>query len=342
MSEQSEVSIQDVDVITPDVPQPKETQNAQVESAVQFAKYLTTRYPQVDNMRKMSVEVDDGLHVELPELPDAMQVEPRLNYYIAGSLATTLLSRAQTIDLCEETTTSNINVTRSVANTPETQTALAEFARPIGDIDYVPTEHYDALKKVVQDSYGKVSSDEYQQGRVKYLWKGGGGPTFDELPPESARALKRGEGQLAIMCDPVEVYGTKKFARVSIDGQDYYVARPDTIVGYKILHMLQNYDQKPDKFNADFARLHQAMAGLYSEDELISLTHRILGEYEASMAKVSAAFNHQHEPKLPQMAQVLLAKPNLGSEARTFIEKIVTYDQSHGSTLGISTPTPQK
>lgn len=332
----AKVPLEQIDVESPDKLQTTEKQKAQAESAVQFAKYLTTRYPQVDDMHKLTIEASDGVHLELPELPDSLEVEPQLNYYIAGSLATTLLSRAGSIDLCEETQGSSITVTRSVVNPPETRTALAEFARPIGDIDYVPTDHYQELKKAVQDSYGKVSDEEYQKGRSKYLWKGGGGPSFDELPKEALPAVNRGENSLKVMCDPVEMYGTKKFARINLEGHDYYIARPDTIIGYKMLHMLQSYDQKPEKFNIDFARLHKALLGLYSEDEMVGLTHQILAEYEARMARVSAVFDKLHEPKLPKMAQDLLAKLNLGAEARSFMSRVVAYDQDHGQLL--STP----
>lgn len=333
----AKVPLEQIDVESQDKLQTTKKQEAQVESAVQFAKYLTTRYPQVDSMRKMTIEAGDGVHVELPELPDSLHVEPQLNYYIAGSLATTLLSRAGSIDLCEETQGSNITVTKSVVIPPETRAALAEFTRPIGDIDYVLTEHYRALQQVVQDSIGKVSNDEYQQGRAKYLWKGGGGPSFDELPKEALPALKKGEDSLKVMCDPVDMYGTKKFARINIEGHDYYIARPDTIIGYKILNMLQSYDKKPEKFNEDFARLHQAISGLYSEDEMVGLTHQVLAEYETAMARVSAVFDKPHEPQLPKMVKDLLAKPNLGAEARSFMSRIVAYDQNHGQIL--SSPT---
>ena len=348
MSEQSGIPQPTIEDANQQVPKSekmalREGQKERVDAAVNFAHYLTSRYLQIDNMRNRTIEIDEGIHVELPELPEIVQVEPQLNYYLAGSLATTLLSRAETIELCEETNGSDIKIARSIAVPESTRTILAEFARPIGDIDYVPTAHYGELQQQVQNSFGKVSNEDYQQGRVKYLWKGGGGPKFGEIPADALPALKRQRDQgdtYGVMCDPIETYGTKKFARVKIEGQDYFVARPDTIVGYKILHMLQSYGQKPDKFNTDFARLYQAVNGLYTGEELVQLTHHILGEYEESMAKVSDLFKKPHEPKLPKMTQNLLGKPYLAQEARTFIGKIVAYDQEHGQILGLTTPLP--
>lgn len=325
--------------------QEREKHEKQVDASVEFARYLTTRYPQVDSIRKITVEIDDNVHVESPGLPEDIQVDPQLNYYLAGSLATALLSRAETIDLCEETNGSAIRVVRSVTNPEFTRTVLAEFARPIGDIDYVPTDHYKELQQQVQDSFGKVTSEKYQQDRAKYLWKGGGGPKFGEVPANAAAALKRGVDRAdnyGVMCDPVETYGTKKFARIKIGEQNYYIARPDTIIGYKILHMLQSYDQKPDKFNTDFAKLLQAVNGLYTEDELVQLTHHILGEYEESLAKISDVFDKPHKPKLPKMTQDLLGNQNLGQEARSFLGKIIAYDQNNGQILGNQPSTPQQ
>lgn len=119
------------------------------------------------------------------------------------------------------------------------------------------------------------------------------------------------------MCDPVEMYGTNKFARINIQGQDYYVARPDTILGYKILHMLQSFDQKPEKFNTDFDQLHQALTALYSEEELIQLTHHILQEYEERI----------HEPHLPNMVKNLMERPNLDRKVREYINKVKKFQE---------------
>lgn len=336
MSEQSDS--QGADVISVDKPVAIEQQITQVDSAIHFAKYLTARYPQVDAIQNIAIELDgESTQVNLPEPPEGIKILPQLNYYLVGSLATTLLSRAETIDLCEETTGSNITVTESVANPQATRDLLAEFARPIGDIDYVPTVHYRELQKVVQDSFDSVSSEEYQRGRAKYLWKGGGGPKYGEIPPEATLAIKREpdrKDDFGIMCDPVEIYGTRKFARINIEGNEFFVARPDTLVSYKILHMLQSYDQKPDKFNKDFAKLHQAMTKLYTDDEMVELTHKTISEYEASMSKISSTFDKNYHSKLPAMTSNLLNRSDLSDEARGFIEKVVAFDQINGSILG--------
>ena len=74
--------------ITPD-------QKEILESAIKFAEYLTDRWQQVDIVRKPVVKIDDkGTTVELPELPEGMETETSLNYYLCVSLATMLLAGA--------------------------------------------------------------------------------------------------------------------------------------------------------------------------------------------------------------------------------------------------------
>lgn len=274
-----------------------EPNRKQIDATIKFAEYLTQRYPQVDG--------------------------GQLNYYFAGSLATTLLSQVNTIEICEETDGSNINVVKSLTVPDETKKSLTEFARPIGDIDYIPTQHYRDLQKEVQDLFGKVTSEEYQRGRSKLLWKGGGGPSFDEIPTDAVSALKRGENSLKVMCDPVETYGTKKFARINVNNQNYYVARPDVILGYKVLHMLQSYDLKSDKFNSDFPKLLDALKGLYSEEDLVSVGKQIISEYGESIERISEDSKRLTDTKLTQMTKKVLENENLDQKSKDFIRKVI-------------------
>src|SRR3989338_3901532 len=74
-----------------------------VESATKFAEYLISRWPQVDTSKKPAAEVDDGTAVGSPELPERIEVEQRMNYYLSGSLASMLLSRAERFTEMDET-----------------------------------------------------------------------------------------------------------------------------------------------------------------------------------------------------------------------------------------------
>ena len=312
------------------------SQDEQIRAIINFADYLTSRYPQLDMMRVIQIGTNNDLPFDLPPLPDSLQIEPQLNYYLVGSLATTLLSRADIVELCAETADSDIKVESTITIPEQSRRLLAEFARPIGDIDYVPTAHYKRLRNRVVNSYGRVSNEEYQSLRAKYLWKGGG-LKFAEIPQDSRLAVKRGTEQnddFGIMCDPVETYGTKKFARITIGEKEYFIARPDTIIAYKVLHMLESFDQKPEKFNADFAKMYVALKGMYSNEQLLELTHSTLHEYEKNLAEASA----HHEPKLPTMISRLLDKNNLGEEARYFITDLVYYDKHHGNLLSSQSP----
>ena len=146
-----------------------------LESAISFAEYLTHRWPQV-----VVVETDDtGTTVELQELPEGIkkiETETRLNYYLCGSLATMLLSCAKSFTEMDGTQLPAL-VEVCTREIPESaRTILASFARQIGDLDYVPMNHY------------KKAEDPTRLG------KGGGGPSFDEVPEAGRKVLRREEG----------------------------------------------------------------------------------------------------------------------------------------------------
>lgn len=298
-----------------------------LESAEKFAEHLTSRFPQVDENRRMVIEIDDeGTTVELPELPESMQTEPMMNYYLSGSLATMLLSRAEQFIEIDESQMPGVREGQSRAIPESARQILATFARPIGDLDYVPTDFYSGKKAHVQNSYGKVSSEEYQQMRTKFLWKGGA-PKFDEIPEEATKCLKRGETQLSIMVDPVESYGARRVAKITVAGKEYFVARPDSIFAYKVLHLLQGYDQKPEKFNADFGKLLSAMKEMYSEDELLQITFQILTDYESAMEASHRRFYDgdeakPYEHKIPVFAKRVLGNQSITPEIRGVIERV--------------------
>ncbi len=279
-----------------------------LESATKFAEYLTSRWPQVDTGRKPVVEIDDkGTTVELPKLPES--IETRINYYLSGSLASMLLSRAESFTEMDETQIPALAEVRTREIPESARKILASFARQIGDLDYVPTDHYKA-----------------NPTRLK---RGGGGPSFDEVPEAGRKVLKRGENQIKVMCDPVEAYGARRIAKVNVEGQDYYVARPDTILAYKVLHLLQSYEQKPEKFNTDFRKLHGALRTMYSEEELLQITQQVLTDYEDAMEGLHIRMNEgkenppAYERKVPKFIERVLANQQVSPEIRATLEKLV-------------------
>jgi Trp operon repressor len=294
--------------ITPD-------QKEILESAIKFAEYLTDRWPQVDIVRKPVVKIDDkGTTVELPELPEGMETETRLNYYLCGSLATMLFSCAKSFTKIDETQLPAL-VEVCTREIPESaRTILASFARQIGDLDYVPMNHY------------KKAEDPTRLG------KGGGGPSFGEVPEAGRKVLRRGENQIKVMCDPVEAYGIRGVAKVNVGGRDYYIARPDTILAYKVLHLLQRYETEPEKFNTDFEKLLSALKEMYNEEELIQITRQILTHYEEAMEAshyrlVKLFFEGEenqrpYEKKIPNYIERVLANQQLSPDIQAMLESL--------------------
>ena len=292
--------------ITPD-------QKEILESAIKFAEYLTDRWPQVDIVRKPVVKIDDkGTTVELPELPEGIETETRLNYYLCGSLATMILACATSFTKMDGTQLPAL-VEVCTREIPESaRTILASFARQIGDLDYARMNHY-------------------KPGPPR-LTKGGGGPSFDEVPEAGRKVLRREERQIMVMCDPVKVFGINRVAKVNVEGRDYYIPTPDTIFAYKVLHLLENYERKPEKFNADFGKLLSALKEMYNEEELIQITRQILTHYEEAMEEshdrlVKLFFEGEenqrpYEKKIPKSIERLLANQQLSPEIRAMLESL--------------------
>jgi len=293
--------------ITPD-------QKEILESAIKFAEYLTDRWPQVDIVRKPVVKIDDkGTTVELPELPEGIETETRLNYYLCGSLATMILACATSFTKMDGTQLPAL-VEVCTREIPESaRTILASFARQIGDLDYARMNHY-------------------KPGPPR-LTKGGGGPSFDEVPEAGRKVLRREERQIMVMCDPVKVFGINRVAKVNVEGRDYYIPTPDTIFAYKVLHLLENYERKPEKFNADFGKLLSALKEMYNEEELMQITRQILAHYEESMKELHTRLMRSlqrldqdepppYEKRIPKSIERLLANQQLSPEIRAMLESL--------------------
>jgi hypothetical protein len=196
-------------------------------------------------------------------------------------------------------------------NIPESaREILASLACPIGDIDYVRMDHY------IADPTG--------------LRKAGGGPSFDDIPKEARRALKLGKNQI-MRIDSVGVGANpiKGVARVTVQERDYYIARPDIILGYKFLQLLLSYQQKPEEFNAaDFGKLFRALEKVYNKGELIEITRQILTHYEnAHKAWYFGLVGNQQNPRpyqnlISRRIETLLTTPQLPPEIRTMLESL--------------------
>ena len=270
--------------ITPD-------QEKILESAIIFVEYLTDHWPQVYT----------------PEISEGMETETRLNYYLAGSLATMLLACAESFTEIDETQIPAL-VEVSTRKIPESaRKILASFARQVGDLDYVPMDHYEADPK-----------------RLK---KGGGGPSFDEVPEAGRKVSRRGKNQIMVMCDPVP-RGIIGVVKVNVRGRDYYIARPDTILAYKVLHLLESYETEQEKFNVDFGKLFSALKEMYKQEELIQTTRQLFAHYEVKMEALNTRLNtvrekpEPYEKEIPKFIERVLANQELPSEIRTVLESL--------------------
>jgi hypothetical protein len=265
------------------------------DAAIAFASYVTEKYPQINE-------------------------EGQLNYYMSGSLAVMLLSQADSIDLLDSSKLPDVS-TKETRNLDRGLSAkLADFTRPIGDFDFVELQPYKDGKKEIQEGY-PANQDVYSQLRKKYLWKGGGGPSIDELPDLAKEVLAEAKPGYKVMCDPVSTYGEDQVTQVRIQDRDYFISDPNQIFGYKVLHLMQSFGNKPDKFKRDFTVLQDALSQLYNEEELIESAYAVLVGFEDSMA--------EYGPQASKHMRQLDQNPDFNSTVRPFFEKLKKYDVEH-------------
>lgn len=264
------------------------------EAATAFASYVTKKYPQFN---------EDG----------------QLNYYISGSLAAMLLSQAESVDLLDSSQLPAISTRETRILDRGLSGKLADFIRPIGDFDYVETVAYKDAKKEIPSS--SDDPEGYIRERKKFLFKGGGGPSIDELPDLAKDVLAEAKSINKVMCDSVLTYGEDKVARVKVQNREYFISDPSQIFGYKVLHLMQGFGNKPEKFKRDFTVLSDALFHLYSEEELIESAYGVLVNFEDSMK--------QYGPQVSEHMAQLNDNPDFNSSIRPFFEKLKQYDLKH-------------
>lgn len=276
-----------------------------VDGASAFARMVVQQWPQMDTNPQLTVELDEaGKHVvELPPLPEGITSEPQLNYYFGGSLATRLLAKA--------TSMMPLDGGAAIPLSKEVRNALLRIAKPVGDVDYVPTRHYREGRERANDRYGKVSDEEYAAGLDKFLGKGGCGPSVDDLTDEMKNGLRLKEGQNKIMFDPVEAIGKERVAKITVDGQEYYVSPTDSLLAYKVLHALQKFDSKADVMARDLGALLEANLKLYGWEHLVHAVHEVLAAEEQRMAPNWRNFSDRPSSRSKRLAEDTRLSPLL-------------------------------
>ena len=263
-------------------------------AAIAFASYVTEKYPQIS-------------------------AEGRLNYYVCGSLAVMLLSQADSVDLLNSRQLPNISARETKKLDDIVLSKLGVFTRKIGDFDYVETDVYKEAKGEIP-SYSD-DPEGYRRERRKFLFKGGGGPSIDELPELARKVLEIPDGMTKVMCDPVSTYSEDQVARVRIQDQEYFISDPSQIFGYKVLHLMQSFCKKPNKFKKDFTILHDALSQLYSEEELIESAYHVLIAFEDSKT--------QDGPQASKYMKELIQNPHFDSTVKSFFERFKNHDSKH-------------
>jgi hypothetical protein len=235
-----------------------------------------------------------------------------LNYYIAGSLSPILLSQVNNFTELDSEKFPQIKESSNRTISPKAKSILTSFVRKIGDLDYIPLGYSKNTPKLL-----KISSKD---------------TNFEGIPPEGQIGLIKSKDQIKLICDPVEVYGSDEIAKISINNQDFYINRPDNLYAYKLLNLLENYPFNPSKFNRDFPILHQAFLEIYTRDELLKTTNKVLNEFEADMERFSKRSHNlissNIPPLLPTYIKRALNHPDCSTEIRQVLLELESFEEA--------------
>lgn len=222
-----------------------------------------------------------------------MNKEGHLDYYLSGSLGIMQLLRAGKFEIIDSKSLPDIKAKEEKDIPPAAKEQFENFVRKIGDLDYVPLEHY--------------------QKQLDRLRKGGGGPSIAELPADAKRALKlkpETAETAKVMCDPLVTVTPHQVVRIEAGGKEVYIAEPKTMLAYKAVHLAQTFEneEKTDKFVNDFNAMLRGMETMYSRKELLKAAH------ETAMA---------YAPGSPNNTFVPFHNPKFRGELRNFFEEMI-------------------
>lgn len=224
-----------------------------LENAKDFASYVVTKYPQVNE-------------------------KGELNYYLSGSLLVMLLSQAKSFDLLDTSKIPKISVIQTKSITENASNKLKLFARKIGDLDFVETSAYKQLKSYIPDVYH--DPEGYFKEKEKFLFGGEGGPFMEELSESQRNIFEKSNSGKRVTCDSAKEYVLSSAVRINLNNQDYFISDPLNLFGYKFVSILKKFPYDSQKLKRDFKLIYSAFLEMYSEEELIEKSYEILTNFE--------------------------------------------------------------
>lgn len=267
-----------------------------LENAKDFASYVVTKYPQVNE-------------------------KGELNYYLSGSLLMMLLSQAQYFELLDSSKIPEIKIAERRQIPLDLSDKLKQFARKIGDLDYVETSAYKKAKSELPDEY--VEPEKYAEEKSKFLPFGGESFSLTDFSKSSREILFQSLNSDKIICDSPKIYGEMEIAKIRLGNKDYFITDPLNFFGCKFLSILQKFPKKADSLKRDFNVLLPVFSELYSEQDLIKSTYELIDNFQNANLK---------QPTLIKDCFKKVKRNlffNFDSESRTlksFLHKLKKYD----------------
>lgn len=220
---------------------------------------------------------------ELVKLYPQTNEDGSLRYYFAGSLATNLLVQSEGIEQIDRQRLPKVVVLDSESTEPFTQEEQAASARKIGDLDvvFLPAATTDA------DNTTPLTAI-----------KGGDQLALSKFSPLALESFKPLDNLQAIFLDPL-YSADPQVVRVHVDGQEYYIANPVSILANKVNHLCLTYvtspDEKRHQLNQDLRNAFAIGSKFADRPTLIAEIHDTLMDYAYEEANATVLPTAEHD-----------------------------------------------
>lgn len=227
-------------------------QKTLLSGAAALATIITEQYPQVDE-------------------------KGQINYAFAGSMSVMLLSQADRLEIFDQAALPSLTHPANREIPAHSKTILQNFARRMGDIDFLRSKPYSKGINQLGALGRRVGYDspDYIAERTKYF-----GIDYIDTSKASdeVRNAYEHEPRHATKTDPSELSYNQGIARVYIGENTFYILDPLDIIGYKADNVLESLDHidKDKKYAGDLGILIAGLEGMYGRTALVEAAHFVI------------------------------------------------------------------
>lgn len=268
---------------------------------------LAQKNPDILQETEAVLEASRTFSHELVELYPQTNEDGSLRYIIVGSLATNLLVQSEVIEQIDGQELTGFAVLEGENTVPFTPEEQALSARKIGDLDIV------FLPEARETTEGTT--------RLNAM-KGGDQLAVSKFSSSALELFKTPDQLQAIFLDPL-YSADPQVVRVKVDGQEYYIASPVSILANKANHLCLTYvtssDEKRQQLNQDLRNAFAIASKFTDRQTVIAEIHDIIMKYAYEEANATVLPTAEHD--LAEDNISLLQEVIATDEDYTYFEK---------------------